>query len=181
MEPHSNSNQVKWFDRSFNFPIEQEKFPELLEVLAGNLSTLQGIAGASPDPLLNLQPFGKWSIKEHVGHLWLLESLWQKRLLELKAGILEMSSADLSNTETTKANFNQFTIQKLYLDFAQERKNTLQLLNSFEEMDFRRKILHPRLQQHLRVVDFMHFIAEHDLHHFQTIKAIVENNRLSNI
>jgi hypothetical protein len=84
-----------------------------------------------------------------------LESLWQKRLLELRAGIEEMSPADLSNAATTDANFNHFTLQKLFLDFAQERKNTLQLLGTFDDQDFNRRILHPRLRQHLTVVDFM--------------------------
>lgn len=162
----------KWFDRKFNFHFGMEKFPELLERMELSVQKFRDINQCKFEEQLNCKPCMKWSVKEHVGHLWILEPLWQKRFIEIKEIKTEMSPADLNNTATDKALFNQYNIGKILTDFEQERQNTIRLLKSFKDEDFRHSLYHPRLNQSMRIIDLMYFVTEHDEHHLNHILKI---------
>lgn len=167
----------QWFDRKFNFNFGREKFPELLKRMELSVLKFGGIARGQSEEQLNFKPAGKWSIKEHIGHLWILELLWQKRFLEFKEHQTEMSPADLSNTATDNASFNQYNFKKIAADFRQERKHTIRLLESFNEGDLLNSLYHPRLKQPMRMIDLMYFVAEHDEHHLNAILKIRDNEQ----
>src|SRR5690606_18584446 len=97
---------------------------------------------------------------------------WQKRFIEIKATKTEMSPADLNNNATEKALFNQYNIGKILTDFERERQNTIRLLKSFKGKDFHHSLFHPRLNQPMRIIDLMYFVAEHDEHHLNQILKI---------
>lgn len=84
----------------------------------------------------------------------------------------EMSPADLNNTATDDALFNQYTLKKIMADFQRERSNTLNFLESFNEEDFLKSLYHPLLQQPMRIIDLTYFVAEHDIHHLKSIQHI---------
>jgi len=71
--------------------------------------------------------------------------------------------------------FNQYNIGKILTDFEQERQNTIRLLKSFKDEDFRHSLYHPRLNQPMRIIDLMYFVAEHDEHHLNTLLKIRNN------
>ncbi len=163
---------IKWFDRQFDFNFGIEQFPDLLKRLEKTAAQILEITNGIPEQDLNLKPTGKWSIKEHTGHLWILEPLWQKRFLEIKENKVEMSPADLNNSATDNASFNQYNIEKIANDFQQERKHTIRLLESFNKKDLSNSVYHPRLNQRMRIIDLMYFVAEHDEHHLNHILKI---------
>lgn len=169
---------VKWFDRKFNFNFGIEQFSVLLKRLENSSSKFLEATYKISEKDLNYKPGGKWSIKEHIGHLDILELLWQKRFLEIKENQKEMSPADLNNTATDNTLFNQYSIEKIIGDFQQKRNKTIQLLNSFNKEDFLHSLYHPRLQQPMRIIDLMYFVTEHDQHHLNTILKII--NRIKN-
>lgn len=160
---------IKWFDRKFDFNFGIEQFSDLLERLEKTSSQILEITNGISKQDLNFKPAGKWSIKEHIGHLWVLEPLWQKRFLEIKEIQAEMSPADLNNTATDNALFNQYDTEKITADFQQERKHTIRLLKSFNEENLLNSLYHPRLNQPMRIIDLMYFVAEHDEHHLNAI------------
>lgn len=157
---------TKWFDRKFDFHFGMEAFPGLLQRLEKSADKVREIIREIPEQELNYKPGGKWSIKEHIGHLWILEPLWQKRFSEIKENKTEMSPADLNNTATDEALFNQYAIEKIVNGFERERKDTVHLLKRFSGKDFQYSLYHPRLKQLMRIIDLMYFVAEHDEHHF---------------
>lgn len=164
---------IKWFDRKFDFNFGMEQFSDLLERLEKSASKFIEITSEISNEDLNFKPDGTWSIKEHIGHLYILEPLWQKRFLEIKENKKEMSPADLNNSATDNALFNQYNIEKIIDNFWQERNNTIQIINSFSELDFLNSSYHPRLQQPMRMIDLMYFVAEHDTHHLKNIQNII--------
>lgn len=166
---------TKWFDRRFDFHFGMEAFPDLLERLEKISDKLREIISGIPEQELNYKPDGKWSVKEHIGHLWILEPLWQKRFAEIKDNKTEMSPADLNNTATDEALFNQYEIEKILSDFQQERQNTIQLLENFKGEDFQHSLYHPRLKQPMRIIDLMYFVAEHDEHHLESVIQILNS------
>lgn len=172
MELLFTSEIPKWFERKFVFDFGMEKFPELLERLEKSILKFREAIQDTPVVLLNYKPAGKWSIKEHIGHLWILEPLWQKRFEEIKSKTIEMSPADLNNMATEEAFFNQYDIEKILSDFQQERQHTIQLLKNFNGNDFQHSLYHPRLNQPMRIIDLMYFVAEHDEHHLNQIFTI---------
>jgi hypothetical protein len=53
-----------------------------------------------PADLLTRSLAGSWTIKENIGHLSDLETLWQKRIGDILSGKPEMLAADLENRKT---------------------------------------------------------------------------------
>lgn len=188
--------QVKWFDRRFSFTPDQNVFPSTLERLwgtpvrlsarinffitsrAASLAEDSQVLDKFGDPkVLSWQPIDdpgttSWSIKENIGHLTDLESLWWGRLEDILSGKEYLREWDLENGLTHEAKHNSFPLDRLVADFTESRQHTLTLLRPLTEADLQRSALHPRLHQPLRLADLFHFVAEHDDHHLARIAAI---------
>lgn len=122
----------------------------------------------------SLKPGGKWSIKEHIGHLYDLEFLHDGRLDDFKAGKEILRAADMKNLLTEESNHNQSSLGHVQEKFLQSRLNFLTKLSSLDDVTLMTKALHPRLQVMMRPVDVAYFCAEHDDHHLASIRGILE-------
>lgn len=162
----------KWFDRKFDFSFGVEEFNGLIQRLGNSPFKLSDLVADMPVEIQSIKIESKWSIKENIGHLIVLEPLWRARVLDIKEQREVMSPADLSNTLTNDSDFNSTELEKLLRDFESERGKTLELLSSLLPYDLTKTSMHPRLSQPMRVVDLMYFVAEHDQHHFDTIVRI---------
>lgn len=88
-------NTTKWFDRKFDFPISMNQYAVLLEQLQQAPGIYRQTVVLLPQIMLQLKPSGKWSVKEHIGHLLQLEPLWRARFTEIKDGKPIMAQAIL--------------------------------------------------------------------------------------
>ncbi len=167
-------SQTKWFERKFNFTSTQNIFPSIIERLWGTPVRLEEKLKSIPPEILTAKVDGSWSIKENIGHLTDLESLWQMRLEELIAGKQELSAADLQNTKTHNANHNEVPVKKLLKDFRNIRHKTLSMLEGVDDELVFRSALHPRLKTPMRTMDLFLFVAEHDDHHLARISELVK-------
>ena len=75
--------QIKWFNRTFDFSYQQNIFPAIIERLEGTSIRLNAKIEKCAPKILEFKPSGKWSIKENIGHLIDLEPLWQGRLEDI--------------------------------------------------------------------------------------------------
>lgn len=166
----------KWFDRKFDFSFGMEMYGTLLARLQAAPNMFKQITSVLPAGVQVLKPGQKWSVKENIGHLILLEPLWQKRFEEIKKGSLGMSPADVSNRATDEMNFNKFSLQELTSSFTSQRAGTINFLNGVHQTDFSKRSIHPRLQQPMRIIDLMYFVAEHDWHHLDAVLNIIHQN-----
>ena len=169
--------QTKWFERKFDFSSNQNIFPSIIERLAGTPARLEVKIRKIAPGILSIKIDGGWSIKENIGHLTDLESLWQARLDDLNAGRKEMTAADLQNTNTNEANHNNKSGDQLLHEFRAAREETISRLKNIEDELVFRSALHPRLKTPMRTLDLFLFVAEHDDHHLATISEL--NNLLS--
>ena len=87
--------QVKWFDRNFNFEFTQNIFPSIRERLTGTPVRLEEKFKSIPSDILTRRINNTWSIKENAGHLIDLEPLWQGRFDDIISGQKELRAADL--------------------------------------------------------------------------------------
>jgi len=121
----------KWFEREFDLSFSADKYASIYARLKHAPERLrQAVAGLTEEVLLR-KPGGKWSIKEHVGHLAIMEPLWRIRFLDIRERKPVLTTADLNNTATTEAGFNGFGMEELLDRFSAERQETqesLQLL-----------------------------------------------------
>ena len=166
--------QTKWFDRKFNFDITQNIFPSIIERLAGTPARLEEKMKNRPADILSIRIDNSWSIKENIGHLADLESLWQGRLDDLITGKRELRSADLQNTKTNSARHNDKSIDELLQSFREKRQQTIAMLEQLDEATIFKSALHPRLRTTMRTMDHFLFVADHDDHHLARITELLK-------
>ena len=163
----------KWFDRGFAFSFGTDMYPGIYRDLISAPDRLgDAVAGLSGNVLVFRPPDGGWSIKEHAGHLSVLEPIWRARLHDILEQREVLTRADLTNRATTEANFNAKPIGQILDDFAAQRAETIDLCGRIDMLDERKTSLHPRLQQQMRLIDLAYFVAEHDGHHIARIKEL---------
>jgi uncharacterized damage-inducible protein DinB len=161
--------KTEWFKRKFGQQEENGTLPGIIERLSGTPVRLEEKIGNIDPQRLESKLEGKWSIKEEIGHLLDLESLWNGRINDFKSGKKELRSADLSNQKTHEANHNSRSVGDLMADFRNERKKLVENLEKMNEQDLKKTSLHPRLKTPMKVIDLAYFVAEHDDHHLAQI------------
>ena len=166
--------QIKWFDRKFDFAAEQNIFPGIIERLEGTPLRLQNkIKDISLNHLTNKLD-DKWSIQENIGHLIDLEPIWQGRLVDILNNEEYLRSVDLENKKTDLARHNENEINTLLDDFWKLKQETLNSLSILSDREVFKYALHPRLMKPMRIMDLFLFVAEHDDHHLARISKISE-------
>ncbi len=162
----------RWFDRAFRFDMPVPLFPNLFERIAGTPSRVAELAQAVPPALRTRRDGAHWSIHEHVGHLLDLEPLWLGRVDDILSGQPRLRDADLTNRKTHEANHNDQPLDHLLQQFRTARMQLAQRVEHLDAATLARAATHPRLEQPMRVVDLMFFVAEHDDHHLAFIRRL---------
>ena len=162
-----------WFERKFDFNFPIGMFPIIVERLRGTLPGLEFMLSNVSDEKLNRKDGDHWSVKEQVGHLYDLEGLWYGRIEDFLAGNEILRAADLNNTKTKEADHNSKTIQQLLKQFSGARNKLVQKVEHMDAATASLTALHPRLQQPMRLIDSLFFVAEHDNHHLTKIRQLI--------
>lgn len=163
------SGPSKWVEREFDFVIPVENFPNLCSRLHGTPARLEDLLrGHSPQELTK-KTDNKWSIQEHAGHILDLEPLWDDRVSDFLSGSGRLTAADLNNNKTNEANHNAREVTSILDEFRQKRFHLLDRVERLDKAALSRTLTHPRLQQPMRLIDHLYFIAEHDDHHLARI------------
>ena len=157
--------QIRWFERRFNFDSPIGVFPCLVERLRGTPSRLEELSRTWSKETMTTRIDDGWSIQEHAGHLWDLEALWERRLEDFRSGAKVLTPADLTNRKTHEAHHNANSIDVILREFRAARKALVEQMESMNEEEAGRTSLHPRLNTPMRVADWCYFMAEHDDHH----------------
>lgn|SRR5215813_3383755 len=163
---------LEWFKRKFIFDLPLGMYPNVVERVRGTPARLDELSRSLSREVLTRRLGDKWSIQEQAGHLLDLESLGLSRLDDYEAGRDPLTAADLKNRKTHEANHNANTIENILAAFRKERMEFVRRIDGYDESFVQRTALHPRLQQRIRVIDLVFFIAEHDDHHLARISEL---------
>lgn len=161
-----------WFERKFDFDFPVGLLPAILERLRGTPARLEELVSLLPSSHLTKQIGGDWSIQEHIGHLWDLEELHDRRIDDYLKRAETLQPADTKNEKTYKAKHNAKKVQQILSEFRTSRKHFVDRLEGLDDDTLAFVSLHPRLKQPMRVVDFAFFVAEHDDHHITSMREI---------
>jgi uncharacterized damage-inducible protein DinB len=168
----------RWFERRFSFEhLSEADFPFQVERLRGAPARAEDKTRGLPRGRLTRPGGGdSWSIQEHVGHLVDLDPLHDARLDDYRAGASVLRAADLQNRRTHDARHNERPLAELVLAFRGERGRFVERLDAWEADRLSVSAIHPRLQQPMRLVDMLYFVAEHDDHHLAWMTALAHRS-----
>lgn len=164
---------IGWTDRRWTFDLPRYLFLNVLERLRGTPARSSDLVCGAEEKSLSVRVNGKWSVKEHLGHLADLHALEERRLGEFLAGVPLLSAADMTNRVTEAAGHNQTSVVLLLERLRTLRLTLVRKLELLTEEQITHTALHPRLQRNLRVLDWMYFIAEHDDHHLAQARRVL--------
>jgi uncharacterized damage-inducible protein DinB len=163
------SQVAAWFGRKFEFTFPVELWPNLCVRLRGTPPRLEEmLQGCSRERLIRRQE-QKWSAQEHAGHLLDLEPLWSARVEDYVAAASQLTPADLRNRKTDEGRHNERDLREILNQFRRGRLQMVDRVSKLNPDAFSRSLPHPRLQQPMRLVDHLYFVAEHDDHHLARI------------
>ena len=163
----------KWFDKKFRFELSQDDYESVLSRLVKNPERIADLVASLPVTALTKKFDNAWSIQENVGHLIDLEELHTGRIDDFIAGKEILRPADLNNRKTDEANHNGKNINELLNQLKLVRKNFVKRMKYLDQKVLTRSSIHPRLNQPMRPIDMAQFVLEHDEHHIETIKEII--------
>ncbi len=167
-------NEMKWFNRKFLFDYPVEMYPMVVERLRGTPARLEEKLKDLPEEMLIRKPEGKWSLKEQVGHLSDLEELWRGRLDDFLNGAGTLRAANITNTKTIYANHNAASMISILNNFRDERTRLVAVLDRLDLIQAGLLARHPRLNQPMRLIDSLFFMAEHDDHHLAVMTDLID-------
>ncbi len=163
---------LPWLDYQWSFTAPVGMYRAICERLRGTPARLDELLrDATEDTSRRPEP-DRWSIREHAGHLTMVDGLWQKRIREYLAGAERLTAADMRNTTTEQASFNERPLPQLLEGFRRVRSETMALLDPLTLDHAARTAHHPRLGVSMRLVDLCTFMAEHDDHHLAAVRAL---------
>ncbi len=162
----------RWFDRSFEFLLPIALHPVVTERLRGLLPRVRAKVADTSAARRVAVDGDTWSIQENLGHLADLEPLWLGRLEDFLADTEVLRPADLENRRTFQRRHNERPIDEVVDELETLRGRLLARLDDLAEVDFARLSKHPRLDQPMRLLDHLVFVAEHDDHHLARITAL---------
>jgi uncharacterized damage-inducible protein DinB len=170
-----SSKVPAWFERKFDFTFPVEQYPNVCVRLSGTPARLEEMLRkvTTKADVLVAKPQKKWSAQEHAGHLLDLEPLWMARVDDFLTGRETLAVADPDNRKTHEANHNARELAEILTGFRTARLRLVDHVGTFEPDAFARTSLHPRLKQPMRLVDHLHFVAEHDDHHLAKIWELI--------
>lgn len=167
------TERTLWFARKFAFDVEPWAYPNLIERVRGTPARIEERLAGVDSATLTRRAGGHWSIQENAGHLLDLDPLWNARLDDFEGGAERLRAADLQNRRTHDANHNAVPIADILTAFRQGRMAIVDRLERYDDAFITRTSLHPRLEQPMRVIDLVLFVAEHDDHHLAAISELL--------
>lgn len=163
-------NTLPWFERNLKFGLSVEMLPYYLERLNGTAVRLAAKVNGFSEADLSFKLDGKWSVKQNIGHLAEVDTIANKRIDEMIAGVEIMSPAVFEPKD-----YNLWPIGKVIELFTLHRNQNINKYKGLSLTDLKKSSLHPRLKVQMTPVDLAWFDAEHDDHHLVRINEILKS------
>jgi len=166
-------SQTAWLDRKFTFNLPLGTFAPLLERLRGTPVRAKELVSGLPEQMLARRLDRKWSVKEHLGHLVDLAGLDDRRLNEFLNHTKVLSAADIENRATELADHRSVPVVEIIRRLTAGREGLVRRLELLTEEQVAIVAIHPRLEESMRLTDWVYFVAEHDDHHLAQARRAI--------
>lgn len=159
---------IPWFERNLTFGLPKAMLPFYLERLEGTIVRIEKKVKGQEDALLSTPSNGKWSIKQHIGHLAEVDGIANRRIREMLDAVPVMSPAVFEPQD-----YSSWPVDRVVNLFRDARQKNLATYRTIAETDLLKSSIHPRLKVPMTPVDLAWFDAEHDDHHLVKINEII--------
>ena len=170
---------MKWFDRKFALDLPAWMYPNVVERLRGTPARAEELTRGIPVEILTRRDADAWSPQENIGHLLDLEPIWLGRVDDILSRKPRLRDADLTNRNTHEADHNAAQIADILRRFREARSRLVRQLDDLDEASFELAATHPRLEQPMRLLDLIFFVAKHDDHHFARVTRLLDQSSVS--
>ncbi len=168
-------DQVDWVERTWTFHLPAGAFPCVVERVRGTPARARALVAGWPEKALTARRAGRWSAKEHIGHLEDLALLDARRLDEFRAGVPVLTAADIRNRKTEEADHRHRPMAEILAGLTRTRDELVRELEAMTERETLASAIHPRLGQPMRVIDWVEFVADHDDHHLASAREALSS------
>jgi hypothetical protein len=165
-------DRPSWAQRTFSFVHPPWMLADFVERLRGVIPRLEVLLVGVDDSRARLQPDGKWSIAQNVGHLSDVEELWQERLEDLRHGRKTYTPAVGARFQELAKRHQERPLAETLRELGQRRSRLVDALAQASPELQKASAFHERLQVPMRLVDCAQFYAEHDDHHLIRIRRL---------
>jgi len=163
---------ARWFERAFPGGYPVALFPNLVSRLRGAIARQRAEGEETPAAVRRTAFEGTWSVQRNLAHLGDLEPLWLRRVEELERGAEVLAAADLTNRRSEERDHDARELEDVLREFAEARRALVERVARWSPAQLERSALHPRLQQPMRAIDLLFFVAEHDDHHLARVAEL---------
>lgn len=168
-------SRIPWVERRFEEVVPAGLFPCLLERLRGTPARLEERLQGIPAERMRRRAGDRWSIQETVGHLIVVEEIWQGRLDDFARRLDTMRAVPPRDWPASLAPYAAGEILEVLSAFREARTRLIERLEGLTDEDLAHAATHPRLGRPMTIPDLMLFAAEHDDHHLATIAELLPN------
>ena len=158
-----------WLERTFPTGIPADLHPNLRARLRGTPARLDELVRSADMSSLTAGAAEEWTVLDHAGHLGDLDHLFDARLDDFAAGRETLTPWDGVNRRTEEARHRERPVADVLAYVRRTRGQILARLDALDTASYEATALHPRLQTPMRLIDLLHFFAEHDDHHLARI------------
>lgn len=165
----------KWLDKSFDFGKQSYSPLEFLLLLEEAPKKLESYCKGFSEGDLSRRFNDAWSVKENIGHLADLESLWLGRSEDFFNSKEILRPADMSNKKSKEAEHNSKPIKAVLNEFKTGRASFVSFCYANITKLENKVAYHERLHSNMSFNDMLYFIEEHDRHHGETVLYLLEH------
>jgi uncharacterized damage-inducible protein DinB len=161
-------------ERDWKFGSHGDHYEELLLALENSCARIEKLLKGFTDDQLEIRHENKWSVKENIGHLLTIESLWIARLDDFVMKNPSLRPWNGTNADTDAGEFNRQRAAKILEDFADIRSTHTRMLRHLNEKRNELECFHDKFNQKLSLADHVYIMSEHDETHIQRITEILQ-------
>jgi uncharacterized damage-inducible protein DinB len=139
----------------------------------GTPARLLQLAGHEPPERLNLRRQGSWSVKEHIGHLILVQDRMEPRLEDIGQRRSQLTQVDLTDQEHFVAGHGRREMGDLIEEFRLKRIYFSERIMAMGQAELLHRAAHPCTGRWMTPADILYFLAEHDDHHLALMRQLL--------
>jgi len=168
---------IPWNERKLAFGRGIEELPMLVERALGTPARIAHLVQGASLERMALRVTGRWSVKDHLAHMILLDERLEVRADDLEVRRNRLSPIDLADQDRYIHGHGDRPLGDMIEEYRLRRNYLVERFLHLDEAALRHRAEHPCRQLSMTAVDQLLYVVEHDDHHLALMRAAVHQAR----